>query len=180
MGATTSILAAGFGGQGILFAGKQLALAGMYVNKKVTWLPSYGPESRGGTSNCTVIISDDEIGSPVTPNPDILIVMNLPSYIKFHDSIKKGGSLICDSSLVSEKSNRDDINKYYIPATSIAYEQNMPKLANVIMLGKLIAETKIFTPDELIMSMKKSIPESKKDLLDLNIKALDIGFNYKE
>ncbi|MCL1859474.1 MAG: 2-oxoacid:acceptor oxidoreductase family protein [Oscillospiraceae bacterium] len=176
----TSIVAAGFGGQGILFMGKQLALAGMYLNKKVTWLPSYGPESRGGTSNCTVIISDDEIGSPVTPNPDILIVMNLPSYIKFHGSIAKNGTLICDSSLVSERSSREDIDKYYIPATSVAYKNNMPKLANVIMLGKLIAATNIFTPDELIMSMQKSIPSSKKDLLDLNIKALDIGFNYKE
>ena len=176
----TSILAAGFGGQGILFAGKQLALAGMYLNKKVTWLPSYGPESRGGTSNCMVIISDEEIGSPVIPNPDILIAMNLPSYIKFHGSVAKGGTLICDSSLVSEKSARNDIKEYYIPATSIAYKHDMPKLANVIMLGKLIAATHIFTPEELIMSMQKSIPESKKDLLDLNIKALDIGYNYAE
>ena len=176
----TSIVAAGFGGQGILFFGKQLALAGMYLDKKVTWLPSYGPESRGGTSNCTVIISDGEIGSPITHNPDILMVMNLPSYIKFHDSIKKGGVLLCDSSLVTEKSPREDITKYYIPATSIAYKNNMPKLANVIMLGKFIAATNLFTPDELIMSMKKSIPSSKQDLLDLNIKALDIGFNYAE
>lgn len=176
----TSILAAGFGGQGILFLGKQLALAGMYLNKKVTWLPSYGPESRGGTSNCTVIISDGEIGSPITHNPDILIVMNLPSYIKFHDTIAKGGTLICDSSLISEKSGRDDINKYYIPATAIAYKNDMPKLANVIILGKLIAATNIFTPDELIMSMEKSLPSSKKDLLELNIKALNIGYEYKE
>ena len=175
-----SILVAGFGGQGILFAGKQLALAGMYLDKKVTWIPSYGAEMRGGTSNCTVIISDGEIASPVAYTPDTLIVMSLPSYNKFHGSIAKGGNLICDSSLVSEKSDRDDINKYYIPATSLAYENNMPKSANVIMLGKLIRETKIFTPDELIMSMEKSLPQSKKDLLDLNIKALNIGFNYKE
>ena len=177
---TNSILIAGFGGQGILFAGKQLALAGMYLNKKVTWMPSYGPETRGGPSYCTVIISDDEIGSPVAANPGILMVMNRPSYIKFHDSIAKGGTLICDSSLLSEKSERDDINKYYIPATEIAYENNMPKLANVIMLGKLIAATNIFTTDELIMSMEKSLPPSKKDLLELNIKALNIGFNYVE
>jgi 2-oxoglutarate ferredoxin oxidoreductase subunit gamma len=152
----------------------------MYLNKKVTWIPSYGAEMRGGTSNCTVIISDGEIGSPITHNPDILMVMNLPSYIKFHDTLKQGGILLCDSSLVTEKSSREGITKYYIPATSIAYKNNMPKLANVIMLGKLIAATNLFTPDELIMSMKKSIPSSKQDLLDLNIKALDIGFNYKE
>ena len=142
-------------------------------------MPSYGPETRGGNSYCTVIISDDEIGSPIIPKPDILIAMNLPSYIKFHGSIAKGGILICDSSLVNEKSEREDISKYYIPATSLAYDNNMPKLANVIMLGKLIAATNIFTTDELIMSMKKTIPESKKDLLDLNIKALDIGYNYE-
>jgi len=177
---TYSILVAGFGGQGILFAGKQLALTGMYLNKKVTWIPSYGAEMRGGTSNCTVIISDDEIGSPVTYNPDNLICMNLPSYIKFHDTIKKGGNLICDSSLASEKSGRDDINKYYIPATAMAYEHSMPQSANVIMLGKLLAATGIFTVDELVMSMQKSIPESRKNLLELNIKALNLGFDYKE
>ena len=178
--AANSILIAGFGGQGILFAAKQLALAGMYVNKKVTWMPSYGPETRGGSSSCTVMISDEEIGSPVTPEPETLLVMNLPSYLKFHNSIKKGGNLICDSSLVSLKSDRDDIAKYYIPATSLAYDNNMPKLANVIMLGKLIAATGIFTPDELIMSMEKSIPESRKELLELNIRALHIGCNYKD
>jgi 2-oxoglutarate ferredoxin oxidoreductase subunit gamma len=177
---STSILVAGFGGQGILFAGKQLALAGMYLDKKVTWMPSYGPESRGGTSNCTVIISDDDIGSPIIASPDILIVMNLPSYIKFEGAIAKGGKLFCDSSLVEEKSTRDDIDKYYIPATAIAYKQNMPKLANVIMLGKLLAVTNIFTVDELIMSMEKSISSSKKDLLDANIKALNLGFEYKD
>jgi len=177
---TNSVLIAGFGGQGILFAGKQLALAGMYLNKKVTWMPSYGPETRGGSSYCSVIISDEDIGSPIAANPGTLIVMNRPSYLKFHDSIAKGGVLICDSSLVNEKSEREDISKYYIPATSLAYDNDMPKLANVIMLGKLIAATNIFTPDELIMSMEKSLPSSKKDLLDLNIKALNIGFEYKE
>ncbi|MCL1794320.1 MAG: 2-oxoacid:acceptor oxidoreductase family protein [Oscillospiraceae bacterium] len=176
--AENTILLAGFGGQGILFAAKQLALAGMYINKKVTWMPSYGPETRGGASNCTVIISDGEIGAPITPNPETLLVMDMPSYAKFHLSIKKGGNLICDASLISEKSAREDIKKYYIPATSLAHENNMPKLANVIMIGKLIAATKIFTPDELVMSMQKSIPESKKDLLEMNIKALDIGFRH--
>jgi len=177
---STSILVAGFGGQGILFAGKQLALAGMYLDKKVTWMPSYGPESRGGTSNCTVIISDEDIGSPIIASPDILIVMNLPSYIKFEGAIAKGGKLFCDSSLVEEKSARDDIEKYYIPATAIAYKHNIPKLANVIMLGKLLAATNLFTVDELVMSMDKSLSASKKNLLDANIKALNLGFEYVE
>ena len=173
-----SILIAGFGGQGILFAGKQLALTGMYLDKKVTWIPSYGAEMRGGTSNCTVIISEEEIGSPVAYHPDILIVMNLPSYLKFHGSIAAGGNLICDSSLIGEKSGRNDINKYYIPATAIAYENNIPQSANVVMLGRLLKATGIFTIDDLIMSMEKSIPESRKNLLELNIKALHLGYDY--
>ena len=180
MGNTNRIIAAGFGGQGIQFAGKQLALTGMYLDKKVTYIPSYGAESRGGTSNCTVVISDGEIGSPVTASPDICIVMNLPSYIKFHNTIAKGGSLFCDSSFISEKSGRDDINKYYIPATSIAYDNNMPKSANVIMLGKLIRETKLFTADEFVMAFEKTTPESKKKYLEANIKAFNIGYNYAE
>ena len=176
MSKTNSIVAAGFGGQGMLFAGRQLALTGMYLDKNVTWLPSYGAESRGGTSNCTVIISDDEIGSPVTANPDILFAMNLPSYLKFHDTIEKGGNLICNSSLISAKSSRDDINKYYIPATELSYEHNVP--ANVIMLGRLIKATEIFTFDELVMSLEKSLPESKKHLLDKNVRALSLGLEY--
>ena len=174
-----SILLAGMGGQGILFAGKQLALAGMYSDKKVTWLPSYGAESRGGTSNCTVVISDEEIGSPVVANPDILFVMNMPSYRKFAGTVAAGGIIIGDSSLITEKCGRGDISEHYIPATSIAYEKDMLKLANVIMLGKLIKITGVFTHDELVDSMRKTIPESKKDLLELNIKALEIGLQHE-
>jgi len=178
MSRTYSIIAAGFGGQGIQFIGKQLALAGMYLNKKVTCIPSYGPEMRGGTSSCTVMISDEEIGSPINPNPETLIVMNLPSYLKFHDTVAAGGYLFCDSSLISEKSGRGDISAYYIPATSMAYELGAPQSANVVMLGKLIKETGIFTVEELAASMQKSIPESRKHLLEMNIKALNIGFGY--
>ena len=178
MNKTYSILVAGFGGQGIQFTGKQLALAGMYLDKKVTCIPSYGPEMRGGTSSCTVMISDDEVGSPINAHPDIVITMNLPSYLKFHNTVAAGGYLFCDSSLVGEKSGRDDIQAHYIPATALAYEHNMPKSANVIMLGKLIRETGIFTADELVMSMKKSIPESRKALLEMNIEALTIGYEF--
>ncbi|MCL2095457.1 MAG: 2-oxoacid:acceptor oxidoreductase family protein [Oscillospiraceae bacterium] len=175
---TYSIIAAGFGGQGVQFIGKQLALTGMYLDKKVSCIPSYGAEMRGGTSNCTVIISDGDMGSPVTDNPDILIAMNLPSYLKFHKTIAKDGCLICNSSLVSEKSEREDINKYYIPATDLSYEHNVPM--NVIMLGKLISATGIFTFDEFAASLEKSLPESKKRLLDMNIKALKLGFDYAD
>jgi len=173
-----SIRIAGFGGQGILFAGKQLALAGMYHGKKVTWLPSYGPEMKGGTSNCIVIISEDEINSPIVPNPDIVIAMNLPSFIKFEQTVANGGSLFCDSSLVNAKSERTDINGYYIPATAIAYDNEMQGLANVIVLGKLIAETGLFKMQDLVTSMEKSIPSSRKELLELNKKALQLGYDY--
>ena len=180
MNKTYSIIAAGFGGQGIQFIGKQLALTGMYLNKKVTCIPSYGPEMRGGTSSCTVMISDGEVGSPINPNPETLIVMNLPSYLKFHGTIAKGGNLICNSSLISEKSGRDDINKYYIPATAIANENGMNQnFATIILLGKLLAVTKIFTVDEVAASMERSIPESRKNLIGLNIKALNLGYDYK-
>lgn len=176
---TKSILLAGFGGQGLLFAGKQLALTGMYENKKVTWMPSYGAESRGGASNCTVIISDDEIGSPIAANPDILFVMSSMAYKKFAGTVAPGGVIIADSSMITEKCGRDDISEYYIPATVLANENDMQKVANVIMLGKLVKLTGIFTPDEIVESMRKSIPESRKDLLDLNIKALNIGLNHE-
>lgn len=173
-----SILVAGFGGQGILFAGKQLALAGMYHDKKVTWLPSYGPEMKGGTANCMVVISESEISSPVVPNPDIFIAMNLPSFIKFEPNVVSGGSLFCDSSLINIKTERTDINEYSIPATAIANDNAMKGLANVIMLGRILAVTDLFTIKELVTSMEKSIPSSKSDLLELNKKALQLGYDY--
>ena len=173
-----SIRIAGFGGQGILFAGKQLALAGMYHGEKVTWLPSYGPEMKGGTSNCLVIISETEINSPIIPNPDIVIAMNLPSFNKFEQTVTEGGNLFCDSTLVNAKSERTDINSHYIPSTAIANDNKMQGLANVIMLGKLIAVTGLFTIKELISSMEKSIPASRKELLELNKKALQLGYEY--
>jgi 2-oxoglutarate ferredoxin oxidoreductase subunit gamma len=179
MSKTHSIVAAGFGGQGMLFAGRQLALTGMYLDKNVTWLPSYGAESRGGTSNCTVIISDDPIGAPVVKNHNIAMVMNVPSFLKFGALLQKDGYLFCDSSLVPEKCARDDIKCFYIPATSIAdKELGTTKSANVVMLGKLIKETGLFTADEMIMAMEKSMPH--KELIDMNIKALKLGFDYAE
>ena len=174
-----SIILAGFGGQGILFSGRQLALTGMYLNKNVTWMPSYGAESRGGTSNCTVIISDEEIGSPIIANPDILFAMSSPAYKKFAPRLAPGGIIITDSTMVAEKSGRDDISEYSVPATALAYDNDLASTANVIMLGKLLKITGIFKPDEVIESMRKSIPDSRKDRLEANIKALDIGFKHE-
>ena len=141
---TNNILLSGFGGQGILFAGKQLAKTGMDIGLNVSWLPSYGPEMRGGAANCSVIISDKEIGSPIVTTPDILIALNLPSFYKFEPAIKAGGILIADSSMIQEKSTRADIRAYYIPATKIADENGLGGLANVIILGYLLKITGIF------------------------------------
>lgn len=174
-----NILLAGFGGQGILFAGKQIAYAGMKSDKEVSWLPSYGPEMRGGTANCSVIVSDEPIGSPLVTEPDILIALNLPSFEKFEDKIKAGGILISDSSLIPKKTERTDITAYYIPATELADENDIRGMANVIMLGKLIKVTGIYDYDYFENVMTGSIPPSKARLIDLNKKALAIGYNHE-
>jgi Pyruvate:ferredoxin oxidoreductase and related 2-oxoacid:ferredoxin oxidoreductases, gamma subunit len=176
---TTSILLAGFGGQGLLFAGKQLASAAMKKDLFVTWLPSYGPEMRGGTANCSVIISDEPIGSPLVTNPDVLIAMNLPSYEKFEPAIVPGGILISDSTMISAKSTRSDIQSYYIPATGLAEENALKGLANVIMLGKLLQVKQVFDKEYLAKSMTESIPAAKAHLAQANIKALETGYTQK-
>lgn len=175
-----SILLSGFGGQGILFAGKQLANAGMVADKHVTWLPSYGPEMRGGTANCSVIIADEPIGSPLVTNPDLLIAMNLPSFTKFEPKIVKGGTLLADSSLISVKSTRTDIECRYIPATSLADENGLKGMANVIMLGYFLSFNPLFEFDRFLEVMCAKIPASKAALLEANKKALKLGYDYRE
>ncbi len=175
---TTSILLSGFGGQGILFAGKQLAKTGMDENRQVSWLPSYGPEMRGGTANCSVIIADEEIGSPLVNFPDILMSFNLPSFEKFEPSVKEGGLLFADSSLITKTSKRDDIKAFYVPATALASDNNLTGMANVIMLGKLIRETNLFGYETFVHHLTKGIPESKAALIEKNQKAFDLGYRY--
>ena len=170
------ILLAGFGGQGILFAGKQLTKSGMEAGKYVSWLPSYGPEMRGGTCNCSVNIDDKPIGSPLVTVPDILIAMNLPSFEKFIGKVRPGGCAFIDSSLISKKCERTDINAYYIPATRLADEAGLKGLANVIMLGKVIKETGIFDFDFFRSELLSSAPNSKPQLGELNAQALKIGY----
>ncbi|MBR6795132.1 MAG: 2-oxoacid:acceptor oxidoreductase family protein, partial [Clostridia bacterium] len=138
---TTEILIAGFGGQGVLFAGKLLAYKGLLEGRQLSWLPSYGPEMRGGTANCSIILSDIPVGSPIVSNPDILIAMNLPSFEKYESSAKAGGMIVADSSLIEKKTARDDVKAFYIPATQLAKENGMPTLANMIILGKVIKES---------------------------------------
>lgn len=173
-----SILLAGFGGQGILFAGKQLVSAGMNAGKEVSWLPSYGPEMRGGTCNCSVNIEDDPVGSPLVTEPDILVAFNKPSYEKFYKSVKKGGRVFIDSSLIDSKCERTDITAEYIPATSLADISGFAKLANVVMLGYIIKKTGLFTKDYFVSCLKASAPKSKPELAELNLKAFEIGYSY--
>lgn len=174
-----AILLAGFGGQGILFAGKQLVLAGMNDQKQVSWLPSYGPEMRGGTCNCSVNIDDEPIGSPLVTNPDVLVAFNKPSYDKFINKIKPGGFVFIDSSLVNEQCERTDVTAIYIPATGIADQNGFAKLANVVMLGALIKALGLFTKEYFLECLAESTPKSKPELLELNQKAFELGYNYK-
>lgn len=177
---TTQILIAGFGGQGVLFAGKCLAYEGLFEEKQVSWLPSYGPEMRGGTANCSVIISDEPIGSPIVSKPDVLIVMNLPSLDKYENDVVKGGKIFVDSTLIARKVVSTDADAYYIPATKIANELGIPTLANMIMVGKMIKETGIVTLENACEAMKKVVSARHQDLLEANVKALKAGFEYAE
>ncbi len=173
------ILIAGFGGQGILFSGKFLAYGGLIDGKEVSWLPSYGPEMRGGTANCSIILSDNKIGSPIVDKPDVLIAMNAPSFDKYITEVKSGGMAIVDSSLIDKKSERDDVEAYYIPATRLASEEGLTGLANMIILGLFLKKTNLMT-DELIEAvMKKIVPAKKPQLYDLNMKAIQLGYNYE-
>ncbi len=177
---TEKIILAGFGGQGILFSGKKLAAAGMDKDLNVTWLPSYGPEQKGGTCNCSVILSDGDISSPIISSPDILIAFNIQSYDKFMPRIAPGGMLFADSTLIDKKPDRTDITSYFIPATEIANEMNMNKMANVVMLGFFIAKTGLFDRDYFRSCITDSLPASKAALREANGKAYDAGVSYAE
>lgn len=174
---TNNIIITGFGGQGILFAGKVLAYAAMLAGKYLSWLPSYGPEMRGGTANCHVIISDEPIGSPIVTEPDILITMNKPSLDKFEDSVRTGGAIVIDSSLIDRKVKRNDTSVKYIEATKMAMELGNSALANMVMLGAVIRQTGIFVIDEIKTGMQKAVPKSKADLFEMNMKAVMTGYN---
>ncbi len=176
----TQILIAGFGGQGILFAGKVLAYKGLEEDRQISWLPSYGPEMRGGTANCSVIISDTPVGSPIVSNPDILIAMNLPSLDKYEDAAVPGAQLFIDSFLIERKVARTDVKAHYIPATKIARDLGLPTLANMIILGKVIKETGVVSMDGLKEALSKTVSAKHADLIDANLKAIEAGYNYAE
>lgn len=169
---------AGFGGQGVLFTGKVLAYAGLEDGLEVTWLPSYGPEMRGGTANCTVVISNEEIGSAQVMNPRAAIVMNQPSLDKFEDLVAPGGYLVVNASMVNRKASRGDITIVEIPGTELSEELGDKRLANIVMLGGLAAKADFLNLKSIEKGIEKSLSKDKKTLLGLNIKALQKGVAY--
>ena len=175
---TTQILIAGFGGQGILFAGKFLAYKGLLEDLQVSWLPSYGPEMRGGTANCSVILSDDPVGSPIITRPDVLIVMNLPSLQKYVDAVVPGGQIYVDSALIDEKVQRADVTAYYIPATQMAKDAGVGTLANMIMMGHVLKNNPELSFEGTEVTVQKLVPAKKPELVGLNMKALEAGRDY--
>ena len=175
---TTQILIAGFGGQGILFAGKFLAYKGLLEEQQVSWLPSYGPEMRGGTANCSVVLSDAPVGSPIVNNPDVLVAMNLPSLQKFVDAVVPGGIIIIDSTLIEAKVERDDVKVFYVPATQLAKDAGFGSLANMILTGKALKEIDIVSYEGNKETLESFIPAKKAGLIDINCKALQMGYDY--
>ena len=175
---TNQILIAGFGGQGVLFAGKFLAYKGMVEDLNVSWLPSYGPEMRGGTANCSVVLSDMPVGSPIITAPDVLVAMNLPSLQKFVDTVVPGGKIFVDSTLIDAKVERTDVEVFYIPATQMAKDAGFATLANMILMGKVIKETQAVRFDNNLETLQSFIPAKKAKLIDINCQALDAGYNY--
>ncbi len=176
---TTQILIAGFGGQGILFAGKFLAYKGLMEEKQVSWLPSYGPEMRGGTANCNVILSDDPVGSPIVTSPDVLIAMNLPSLQKYVDTVVPGGQIYVDSALIDAKVERTDVEVFYIPATQMAKDNDISTLANMIIVGHLLQNHPELSFDGTDTVVEKLVPAKKAALVELNKKALALGKEFK-
>ena len=177
MSRSLNIVLAGFGGQGVLFAGKLIAYAGLLEDREVSWLPSYGPEMRGGTANCSVCLSDDPIGSPLVLAPDALVAMNQPSLDKFAGAMAEAGVVVADSTLIANVPDIPGVRMCALPATAMAEEAGFKKLANIIMVGKLFAETRFCAEDTLWKAMEKCVPASKAAMLEMNKKALTLGMD---
>ena len=170
------IICAGFGGQGVMLMGQLISYAGMLEGKEVSWLPSYGPEMRGGTANCSVMVSERQIGSPViTDDATVAMVLNLPSLDKFERDVISGGKLLINSSLIEKKASRTDIDVYYIPANEIAVELGNPRVANMIMLGAFLELTKTVEVESVMTALKKIFGESKAHLMPINEEAMMRG-----
>ena len=171
----TEIIFAGFGGQGILFSGQLMAYAAMDSGKEVTWIPSYGPEMRGGTANCTVIIADEDIGSPNVRNPKALMAFNLPSLDKYEPLVIPGGLIVVDSTLINREPERQDIEKVMIPANEMAESLGNRRMTNMVMLGALLAKLPVLSIDTVEQALVDHLPDRHKHLLELNFQALQMG-----
>ena len=172
------IIISGFGGQGALFAGQLLTYTGMDEGCHVSWIPSYGPEMRGGTAHCTVILSDDDIGSPIIRQPSVCIVMNPPSMDKYDPLVRPGGLLVVNSTLVRARSQRDDITVIYVPANELAAELGNVKMANVVLLGAMLGAREILSIASIKRTMDEHIPQRRKHIIAPNKRALDRGVQY--
>lgn len=172
------MILAGFGGQGVMSMGQMLTYAGMLEGKQVSWIPSYGPEMRGGTANCAVVVTSEEIGSPVVVEPDIVVAMNLPSMDKFEPMLKPGGILFYNTSLIEREAARDDIKVFGIPANDIANELGNSRVANMAVMGALLAETGVVSADSIKEALRKVLPSRRHDLLEVNHQAMERGKEY--
>ncbi len=170
------IIIAGFGGQGVLFGGQVVAYAAMDAGKEVTWIPSYGPEMRGGTANCTIVIADDEIGSPLVKNPPLGIALNLPSFDKYEETLQKGGTLIVNKSMVDRGQKRTDIHGIFVPCNEIAEEIGDKRLMNMVAVGALLTALPELSIQDVENALAAHLPERHKNLLPKNYEALRRGF----
>ena len=170
-----TMLFAGFGGQGILFCGKVAAYAGLLDNREVSWLPSYGPEMRGGTANCGVCISEKPIGSPLVTAPNVLVILNGPSFDKFIGTVTPGGQVFLDSTLVERECSRSDITVFSLPASQLCVDEHLEGLANMIVLGKMLQETGFSTLETVEKALGKCVPPRNQHLLEHNIRAIKLG-----
>jgi 2-oxoglutarate ferredoxin oxidoreductase subunit gamma len=174
------IIIAGFGGQGVLFAGQVVAYAAMDIGKEVTWIPSYGPEMRGGTANCTVVIADDEIGSPLVKNPPLGIALNLPSFDKYEGELAAGGTLIVNQSMVDRSAKRNDIHVIMVPCNQIAEEIGDKKLTNMVAIGALLTALTDITLKDAEKALEAHLPTRHKHLLPKNYEALKRGYEHAQ
>lgn len=171
------LIVAGFGGQGVLSLGQIIAYASMYENKNVTWLPSYGPEMRGGTANCSVVVDDNPIASPVIATPDTLIAMNKPSLDKFIDKVKSGGLVLVNSSLISEKVKREDVTVVYVDANAVAHKVGNDKASNLVVFGAYIKYSNLF-PKEVMLSTIEKVFASKPKFIESNKACFMAGYEH--
>lgn len=173
---TTRMIFAGFGGQGVMLMGQIISLAGMIEGKHVTWMPSYGPEMRGGTANCTVVISDEEVASPVTDKAEVIVAMNIPSLLKFESYVVENGYFLLNQSVIDRDSTRKDINVIKVPCNEIADELGNLKVANMVMLGAVVGATGVVTTESVFKALEKKLSGGKAALIEINKQAIMKGY----